>query len=130
MDTLPARDSLTPFISWSLEDPDKINCPLSSELSTINLMFSNMPGSFCTSSIKRGHGLFKKNNFGSSCACRRVKTSSKLAIVYAGNVSFMTVDFPSCLAPVSKVHLLVSTRFFRIGVIALGIYFIWFLRLI
>ena len=25
-----------------------------------------MPGSFCTSSIKRGHGLFKKNNFGSS----------------------------------------------------------------
>ena len=72
-----------------------------------------MPRSFCTSSIKRGHGLFKKNKFGSSCACRRVKTSSKLAIVYAGNVSFMTVDFPTCLAPVSKVHLLVSTRFFQ-----------------
>ena len=107
-----------PFINSRFCEPDKRNNPLSSDSSTTNLISSNIALSFCTSSIKRGQGLFKKNNLGSSRACNRVRRSSKFALLYFSNSCLTSVDFPTCLAPVIKLHLLVDALFFKTGVIA------------
>ena len=130
MDTLPANDSLMPFINSNFWEPDKINNPLSSVSSTIIFISSSILPSFWTSSIKRGHGLFKKKSFGSSFACSLVNLSSKFALWYSGKLCFTNVDFPTCLAPTINVHLLEAMRFFIIDVIALSIYGIKSSRLI
>ena len=129
IDTLPASDSLIPFISSNFWEPDNMNCPLSSDSSTICLISSRIAPSFCTSSIKRGHGLFKKNNLGSSLACILVNLSSKLVLLYSENSCLINVDFPTCLAPTTKVHLLFCTLSLRIGEMFLSIYDILILHI-
>ena len=89
-----------------------------------------MEDSFCTSSINKGQGLFKKKSLGSSLACTLVKRSSKLLRLNSGNSRFTSVDFPTCLAPTINVHLLFFTLLFKISEIALGIYAMPILRLI
>ena len=63
---------------------------------------------------------------------RRVEYAwkSKFARLKSLNSCFISVDFPTCLAPTSNMHLLVDTLCFNIGVIALCIYGITNLRLI
>ena len=119
--TLPARESLIPFISSSFCDPDKMNNPRSSESSTIFLISSNISLSFWTSSIKSGQGLFRKKSFGSYLACSLVSLSSKFALLYSVNSCLISVDFPTCLAPIIREHLLDATLFFSTDVIALSI---------
>lgn len=83
-----------------------MNNPRSSESSTIFLISSNISLSFWTSSIKSGQGLFRKKSFGSSLACSLVSLSSKFALLYSVNSCLISVDFPTCLAPIIREHLL------------------------
>ena len=71
---------------------------------------------------KQRKRMIQKKSLGSSFACSLVNRSSKSVLLSSGNTCLITADFPTCLAPISRRHLLVAALFFKYGETALSKY--------